>query len=662
MDKSKVPNQPIDDKTFVAGITQPKKVNNEVKLIGKCFKQRYLIETKIGHGGMSDIYRAKDLYLESLKIPEPYVAIKVLLSQFSNVEEAQQVLIKESVQTQQLSHPNIIRVYDVDTDDGYHFMVMEWLDGETLEQVIKRSKPLGINFNGTIKLVEQIASALSYAHQQGIVHTDLKPSNVFLTRQGNIKIFDFGVAKSFQHNVDQYALAETDHDSSLTGYTPAYASFEQLAGEDACAADDIFAFSCIVYELLTSKHPYQRVAANEIELTKTKLIKPKHISLGLWLTLKKGLAIKKAQRVDSVKNIIDKFQSKSWPITTAVASVLALTIIGVLVQLSHKQEILALQSRLVQSTQAQNDIQAYEFLPASSVLARIEEIPSDKLLIRNGLLRKHQKSILDTLEQQIESLPKSSNGLYQDYKKIESMISNVSSYYPDSVRLLQISNQAQRSKQSVIDSLSERLTVLLSQSRYNEEGDNNIQTIIEGLAFIEPEYQYSPSEADFNLYSQAFATALKSHNVKQLNTLIITGEVIFSNQPLAKPLIEYGSELRVAVRKLSDYNDAKAKGLVVDYPYSAAEVYYRDTFNKLTIRLDSINEPKTLHAFDQEVRDLATNLPEDFEPLLTLDKRLAASFLRQANIFLDKQYLKTARELFARGNEMYERLNGVQRL
>ncbi|UJF20478.1 serine/threonine-protein kinase [Shewanella sp. OMA3-2] len=662
MDKSKVPNQPIDDKTFVAGITQSTKVKNEVNLIGKCLKKRYLIESKIGHGGMSDIYRAKDLYLESLKIPEPYVAIKVLLSQFSDIEEAQQVLIKESVQTQQLSHPNIIRVYDVDTDDGYHFMVMEWLDGETLEQVIKRSKPLGINFKGTMKLVEQIASALTYAHQQGIVHTDLKPSNIFLTRQGNIKVFDFGVAKSFQHNVDQYALTETDHDSSLIGYTPAYASFEQLAGEEACAADDIFAFSCIVYELLTSKHPYQRVAANDVDLTKTNLAKPKHISLGLWPTLKKGLAIKKAQRADSVQAIIGKFQSKNWPIPTAVVAAIVLTLVGVQVQRSHQQDILALQNKVLQTTQAQSEVQAYEFLPASSVLERIEEIPADKLLIRNGLLRKHQSSILDILEQQIELLPKSRNGLYQNYQKIESMISNVSGYYPDSVRLLQISNQAQRSKQSVIDSLSDRLSVLLSQSRYNEEGDNNIKAIVEDLAFVEPEYHFSPSEADFNLYSKAFSTALKSHDVKQMNALIITGEVVFAHQPLAEPLIEYGSALRVAVKKLSDYNDAKAKGLAVDYPYAAAEVYYRDTFNQLTTRLDTINEPKALHAFDQEVRDLATNLPADFEPLLTLDKRLAASFLRQANIFLEKQYLKTARELFARGNEMYERLNGVQRL
>ncbi|WP_198590478.1 hypothetical protein, partial [Shewanella sp. 10N.286.52.B9] len=117
-----------------------------------------------------------------------------------------------------------------------------------------------------------------------------------------------------------------------------------------------------------------------------------------------------------------------------------------------------------------------------------------------------------------------------------------------------------------------------------------------------------------------------------------------------------------AVKKLNDFNRDTESGSAAEYPYEAAEVFYRDTFKVLTEQLDLIDDPKKLHAFDKEVAILATSMPADFEPLLTLEKRLAASFLRQANIYLEKQYLKTARELFARGNELYERLNGVQRL
>ena len=275
--------------------------------MGKCFNKRYLIESQIGNGGMSDIYRAKDLHLEDEGIDEPYVAIKVLQPEFSQRSEAKQLLIKEARKTQQLSHPNIIRVYDVDADGDYHFMVMEWLDGEPLDQVIKRSKPLGLPFKGVLKLLQQIAAALIYAHKAGIVHTDLKPSNIILTREGDIKVFDFGVARAMQLNVDQYAMPDKENTTPHSGYTPAYASLEQLEGEPPCIADDIYAFSCIIYELLAGKHPYQRVAANKVDPGKVSLVKPKHINYYLWLTLKKGLALKKADRASDVSGMLEVF-------------------------------------------------------------------------------------------------------------------------------------------------------------------------------------------------------------------------------------------------------------------------------------------------------------------------------------------------------------------
>mgnify|MGYP006206318019 FL=1 len=154
---------------------------------GMLIKQRYLLETKIGSGGMSDIYRATDTFLQKAGVADCTVAIKVLQPQYVNQPEALQLLLQEAHKTQQLSHPNIVRVFDVDSDQHHHFIVMEFLDGESLEQVIKRYKPKGLPLKSACNLLQQIADALNYAHQIGIVHADLKPATLvapaFQTRE-----------------------------------------------------------------------------------------------------------------------------------------------------------------------------------------------------------------------------------------------------------------------------------------------------------------------------------------------------------------------------------------------------------------------------------------------------------------------------------------------
>ncbi|MCI2284342.1 serine/threonine protein kinase [Colwellia sp. MSW7] len=434
-------NTPIaDDKTLI-GVSS-NKTSAPVNLIGKCLKDRYLIESLIGSGGMSDIYRAKDLHLESAGINEPYVAIKVLLQQFSSIPEAKQILIKEAKKTQQLSHPNIIRVYDVDSHDNFHFIIMEWLDGETLDQVIKRSKPMGLPFKGANNLIQQIGAALIYAHKMGIVHTDLKPSNIILTRQGNIKIFDFGVASALQLNFDQYAIQNNDLSSPLSGFTPAYASFEQLEGKAPCPADDIFAFSCIIYELLSCKHPYQRIAANKVDLTKAPLKKPNHLNWFLWPSLKKGLAIHKEQRCDTIQKIINDFSRVVWPKALTAAAAIIIAAATFQVYQTQQNEIKNLNALLTLNDNEQGKLNAFKNLSTVELLAQLDNIPTEQRLLKQGLLREHRQSIINIAEKRIMNVSKDPSGIYKNYDQVDLIIADALNVFPDSVRLNQLKSEA----------------------------------------------------------------------------------------------------------------------------------------------------------------------------------------------------------------------------
>ena len=215
----------------------------------------YEIVSQIGAGGMGEVYRARDLNLNR------DVAVKVLLNLSTDPQRLRR-FEQEARAAGSINHPNILAVYHMGTYDGAPYLVSELLEGETLRQVIKRG-PLP-----TRKVVDygvQIANGLQAAHEKGIVHRDLKPENVFLTRDGRIKILDFGLAKLTQPDVPErgsLTITSVTEPGVVMG-TVGYMSPEQVRGEHVDQRTDIFAFGAMLYEMLTGRPAFQHQTATE---------------------------------------------------------------------------------------------------------------------------------------------------------------------------------------------------------------------------------------------------------------------------------------------------------------------------------------------------------------------------------------------------------------
>jgi Tol biopolymer transport system component/predicted Ser/Thr protein kinase len=216
---------------------------------------RYRVVEELGRGGMGVVYRARDTVLDR------YVALKVLPPDKLSDPDRRQRLLQEARSASALNHPGIVAIHDVRTVDGQDVIVMELVEGETLEQLLSRRRlPLGTALGHAIR----IAEALARAHAAGIVHRDLKPSNVMVTTDGEVKILDFGLAKlteaPFPHDTSrtQTRGAAPLTEARMIVGTVAYMSPEQASGLPVDARSDVFAFGVMLHEMLTGKHPLRR--------------------------------------------------------------------------------------------------------------------------------------------------------------------------------------------------------------------------------------------------------------------------------------------------------------------------------------------------------------------------------------------------------------------
>jgi serine/threonine protein kinase len=217
----------------------------------------YEIQNLLGAGGMGEVYRARDVRLRR------EVAIKVLPGAFASDADRLRRFEQEATAAAALNHPNILAVYQMGTYEGAPYLVSELLEGETLREPIRRGR---LAVPKAMDYAIQIARGLAAAHEKGIVHRDLKPENLFVTKDGRVKILDFGLAKltqpepGFEHGAP--TLGDATEPGAVMG-TVGYMAPEQVRGQAADHRADIFAFGAILYEMLAGKRAFQKPTSPE---------------------------------------------------------------------------------------------------------------------------------------------------------------------------------------------------------------------------------------------------------------------------------------------------------------------------------------------------------------------------------------------------------------
>lgn len=621
------------------------------KRLGMVLDGRYRIVSLIASGGMSDVYKAVDQNLEKAGSRDCRVALKILRTSLTRDPGARSLLAREAAKSKRLSHPNIIRIHDLNHDGDNWFLVMELLEGEPLSRIIQRAKPNGLKWKGCVAVLRQVADALAYSHSQGIVHADLKPSNIFFTREGRIKLLDFGVSRALQsQQPEDYLNPRSEDETSVYGYTPAYASPELIEGKDPSPQDDLYALACISYELLSSRHPFDRQKLSLEELGTYKLKKPRSMPRRFWRVVKRNL------RYDPRYSSLELLQRRMDPVRWQPWAASAVVIAGFAGAgfLWHQEfsRANATERTLALHEQQAEEVNRIRELPPEQLLTEVDTLPS---LERNGILREQAGDLLDWYLERIDGLLVGGRSGQElpDIPAALALVDEASGLYPKDHELRQLEQQIARRQQSLEAALGEELASRLDDGDYRSQQTwTDVTELARDLERIGAALP-APSDDAIQQFDEQLTDALDSDNDAALARLLTLGDLLFADQPGITEKLARAETMEASVRALGDYYAEVANGNdEAMFPEDAAMDFYADRFQRWRDEIAGAGSRDQLDDVYDEMTEVLNRLPPGFGPLADIREQLADAYLAMADSLLARNQTRQAQPMLTRAREL----------
>ena len=528
--------------------------------VGSVIKQRFRLEKVLGIGGMGKVYKALDLLKEEAKDKRPHVAVKLLNEDFKDHPEAFISLQRESSRQQKLAHPNIATIYDFDRVGGPGtpvYITMELMEGMELKDYIKKTvRPKGgLDFDEAYDIIKQLGAGLIYAHDRRLVHSDFKPGNAFMCNDGTVKTLDFGIARAVKNPMTGEAEKTLFDPGKLGALTPAYASLEMLDGEEPDTRDDTYALGCTSYELLTTKHPFNKLPANKA--MENNLVPPyiKKLNKKQNRALRRSVAFKREDRSPSVGHFLEELEGKAtwhknpFVIAAAVLFVISLMLIAPALDYLHQKE---LENMVVEINSGSEQV----------IVAKLDEILLLEKADQSTITDEAKEAIQNYFSDKVAGLIDTSGDTY-DFPAAAKAIEEIGKFYPDSIFLQKETALVSTSKKQIISDLNAQYITALKDPSLIDNTNNILDTIRR----IDPAHPLLEDPRPSNAYRLLALDKFEANEFDAALDLVKSGMVTAKDDPRlqdleskilrAQKVAQLESELSIVQGQLSSLTDFK---------------------------------------------------------------------------------------------------------
>lgn len=504
---------------------------------GDVLKDRFFLDKEVGRGGMGIVFKARDERKVEAQDKNPWVAVKVLNPEFRKHPQALVALQRESRKAQQLTHDNILRVYDFDKDGTVIYMTMEYVDGGSLKDVIKKH-PNGMSFDKGWPIIAGLAHGLGRAHRDNIVHSDFKPGNVMMTTDGIPKLFDMGIARAAKSGAEAKGETTVFDAGELGALTPAYASLEMIQGQPPELIDDIYALGITAYEILTGKHPFNKKNAEQAMKEGLKPPVVPGLSRRQRKTLESSVAFKRGDRSRTCDEFVEGMRQMSakdyaLPGMIAVVAVVLLAVgasfgLGVL----KNRRIDAMGQQFVTASFGEDTTGAVAALQAMDPL----EAESAK--------QKYSKEIQEyffkvaNAKWDIEAKPPK----YR-YLEAAAALESVKKLFPDSARVATEVASLADSKNKKLQELRADYDQRLAAGLIYEDKPGSVVETLSTIAQIDPQYDLFKSKTLPVRYATDVQKSLDAHEYERAAMQVATATKAFPSNADLKGLAKQVNDI-----------------------------------------------------------------------------------------------------------------------